>query len=106
MKKKTLFSFPSLLIFNTLFILLLFTKSEALFFSAFVLILARGIQLFITLTMINDQTEDGESIKGGVKRVLPVFIPILFLQLLPILIVVGDFYILFFRKEFWMNIPG
>lgn len=105
--KKKLLSLTFFLIYLGLFSLLLFTKNEVLFFSSFILILARGIQLFITLSMMQDKAmrqANEESVKVEFNRLLPVFISTLLLQLFPVFIVVADFYIFFYRKEFWMNI--
>lgn len=104
--KKKLLSLTFFLIYLGLFSLLLFTKNEVLFFSSFILILARGIQLFITLSMMQDKAmrqANEESVKVEFNRLLPVFISTLLLQLLPVFLVIADFYIFFYRKEFWVN---
>lgn len=101
----------SFLIFSALFFLLLFTDSLVLFLSSFVLILARGIYLFVTLSAIEqrnyrraEQANSADRDDPGPVGSWPVFLSAVGLQLLPIGLVIADFYILFYRREWWSNL--
>ena len=92
-------SFATTLTTVLLFVLLTSVKVPSLFFTAFLLLLARGITMYLQFTGEVYELKENQPEENGNK----LFLIRLFMQLIPIAFVALCFYIFFSRKEIWSH---
>ena len=84
-----------------LFFLLASTNIPFLFFAAFLLLLARGIAMFIEFNKDVEFHNEDRFSKTEIAKIIFFRIG---MQLIPVIFIIICFYIFFLRKEVWNNL--
>jgi ribose/xylose/arabinose/galactoside ABC-type transport system permease subunit len=85
-----------------LFYCLMISKIPALIFTAFILAIVKGIQLYVFMNNLSEQRDKEQTIEAKKDDTWKFFVLKLVLELIPLLIIFGAFWILLWRKEVWL----